>query len=160
MRRKQNVMTKQQALAVIDDNDLALLGEAAQSLAGSDMVGESLKFKQGVWRKKTGSTGNVLTDYVVVKPLEQFVVDVRSYKHGWIRWRDKKPTHKYVGRKVDHWPLPTRDRLPEQELKGTPEDPWQETHMIVMRCLGAEGEPNANGALYTWARHRGAAGRR
>jgi hypothetical protein len=130
-------------LAVTNDNDLELLGEAAQSLAGNDMVGEHLKFKQGVWRKKVASTGDVLKDHVVVQQLEQFVVDVLSYKHGWIRWRDKKPTHKYMGRKVDRWPLPKREQLPEKDVAYTEEDPWQETHTIVMREL-------ATGSLFTY----------
>ena len=134
---------KSTELTVTNDNDLELLGEAAQSLAGNDMVGEPLKFKQGIWRKKVASTGNVLTDYVVVEQLEQFVVDILSYKHGWIRWRDKRPTHKYMGRKVDRWPLPKREQLPEKDVAFGEEDPWQQTHTIVMREL-------ATGSLFTY----------
>jgi hypothetical protein len=128
-------MSNSKALAVTNDDDLALIGDAAQNLAGNDMVGEPVKFKQGIWRKKTGSTGNVLTDYTVVKDLERFIVDVRSYKRGWYRWHEKRPTHKFMGRLVDGWPLPTREQLPEADIAYTPEDGWQETHTIVMREL-------------------------
>jgi hypothetical protein len=134
---------KSKALVVTNDDDLSLIGDAAQSLAGSDMVGEPLRFKQGIWRKKTGSTGDKLKDYTVVKQLEQFVVDVLSYKHGWIRWHEKKPTHKFMGRKVDRWPLPKREQLPEADIAYTEEDGWQETHTIVMREL-------ESGALFTY----------
>src|SRR5262249_20388483 len=76
-----------------------------------------------------------------------------SYQHGWIRWIEKKPTHRYMGRKVDHYPLPTRDRLPESELAGHEEDPWQETHRVVMRDLGGDDAPQPTQdrlCTYTW----------
>src|SRR5262249_23216437 len=75
------------------------------------------------------------------------------YKRGWIRWEDKKPTHRYVGRVVDRFPLPVRDRLPEPELNGSKDDPWQETHSIVMRDLGVDDKdapPNPQNGLCTY----------
>jgi len=122
-------------LTITNNNDLAMLGEAAKDLTAGDMVGVPLKYVRGVWKKKNTD------DFVIVTPTQQFIVDMLSYEHGWIRWIDQKPTHRYMGRKVDHYPLPTRDRLPEADLAGTEEDPWQETHRVVMRDLGGDGAP-------------------
>ena len=128
-------------LAVIDDSDLQLLEQAANELVSGDMVGEPLRFIKGIWKKKKDS------DFVIVDKLSQFVVDVRSYKHGWMRWQDKRPTHRFMGRKIDGWPLPTRDRLPEKELIGTKEDPWAgDTHHCNARSRSAD-EPDVNGDL-------------
>jgi hypothetical protein len=116
------------------NSDLALLSEAAHDLTAGEMVGVPLKFKQGVWSKKNTD------DFVKVTATQRFIVDIRSYQHGWIRWQDKRPTHRWMGRKVDGWPLPVRSRLPEPELEG-PDDPWKETHRIVMRDLGGDDAP-------------------
>ncbi|MGB8632624.1 MAG: hypothetical protein WCD69_25160 [Xanthobacteraceae bacterium] len=128
---KDDVKDKQ--LTIVDDSDLALLNEAAHDLAAGDMVGRPLKYVKGVWSIKDGP------GFLKVGDTQQFCVDMRSYQHGWIRWKDQKPTHRYMGRKVDNWPLPTRNRLPEADLEG-PDDPWQETHSIVMRNLDADGD--------------------
>src|SRR5262249_48535936 len=113
-----------QYLAIRDeelDSDLAQLAEAAQDLTQGDMVGVVLKFVEGNLLKKNTAT------FDKVGAVQQFIVDMRSYKRGWIRWEDKKPTHRYVGRVVDRFPLPVRDRLPGPGLNGTKDDPWQET---------------------------------
>jgi hypothetical protein len=86
--------------------------------------------------------------YDQVGAIQQFVVDIRSYQHGWIRWQDQKPTHRYMGRKVDGFPLPVRSRLPEPELEGSEDDPWQETHSIVMRNMDGPDEAD-NLCTYT-----------
>src|SRR5215471_6708944 len=110
-----------------NNSDLALLDEAGHDLTAGDMVGVPLKFVKGVWQKKN-------TDqFIKVAPTQTFIVDVLSYEHGWIRWEDKKPTHRCMGRKVDHHPLPDRSQLPEKEMAGAENDPWQQTHRIVMR---------------------------
>ncbi len=141
----QEEKTMSNDLAIIDDSDLQLLEQAANDLVSGDMVGEPLRFVKGVWKKKKDG------GLILINKLSQFVVDVRSYKHGWMRWYELRPTHRYIGRKIDGWPLVTRDRLPEVELMNTKEDPWQETHSIVMRDLGAEDKPNVNGDLYTYS---------
>jgi len=132
------------ALTIISEDDLASIAEAGNDLTAGAMVGDPLKFVKGVWKKRNGD------GWVTVSPVQQFVVDVLSYQRGWIRWHEKKPTHRYIGRHVDHFPFPVRSRLPEPELEGNQEDPWQETHQIVLRDLGAEGVLNANGKLYTY----------
>jgi hypothetical protein len=122
-------------LTVTNDNDLALLGEAASDLTAGDLVGVQLKYVQGVWKKKNTD------DFINVTATQQFIVDMLSYQHGWVRWIEKKRTHRYMGRKVDHYPFPDRSQLPEKELIGSKEDPWQPTRRIVMRDLGGDDAP-------------------
>ena len=72
-----------------------------------------------------------------------FAADMRSYKRGWIKWADRKPVFKAIGRPIDGFVSPTRDRLPDRDenrwprdARGIAQDPWQENFSIVMRDLG------------------------
>lgn len=69
-----------------------------------------------------------------------FVVDIRSYRRGWIKWQDRKPVFKLLGRPIDSFVSPVRDRLGDLDKnrrprnnKNEPIDPWQEHFSIVMR---------------------------
>jgi hypothetical protein len=126
-----------QTLAQLDADIAALAAEAGE-LSDDFRVGDDLRFKKGNWTKiipgkdetKVGSTAT-------------FVVDVPSYKRGWIKWLDRKPVHKIIGRPVDGFVSPVRDRLGDhnesqwsRNSKGEPQDPWQENFSIVLRDLG------------------------
>src|SRR5262249_55141753 len=69
--RKANTMAND--ITITNSNDLALLGEAANDLTAGDMVGVSLKYVRGVWKKKNTD------DFVNVSPTQQFIVDMLSY---------------------------------------------------------------------------------
>jgi hypothetical protein len=119
----------------VNSGDLALLQGAADELTAGDIVGTILKYKKGIWQKKHND------NFINVTATQQFIVDMRSYQHGWYRWFEKRPTHRFMGRIVDGYPLWDRRQLPEKELINTEEDLWQETHQIVMRDLGGDDCP-------------------
>jgi hypothetical protein len=135
--------TNSKALALPSDDELNALADAARDLAPSELIGSPLKFVKGSWYVGKGDGSEE------VSPTEPFVVDVRSYTVVWIRWKDRKPTHKIGGRRVDGWISPARERLPDQDKsrwpigKKGPEDPWQETHMLLLR--------DESGELFTFA---------
>jgi hypothetical protein len=119
------------------DPDVAALAAEARELTDDIRVGDDLKFKKGTWTKVIGDKE------IEIGATTTFAVDVRSYKRGWIRWWDKKPTFKAIGRPIDGFVSPPRGRLPDQDQnkwprdgKSVPKDPWQETFSIVMRDLG------------------------
>jgi hypothetical protein len=139
---------QQQPPAAIDidtnDADLAALDAEARELSDDIRVGDDLRFKKGKWAKMIGDKE------VVITATMSFAVDMRSYKRGWIKWIDKKPVYKRIGRPIDGFISPVRDRLPDRDEtqwprdgKGQPQDPWQENFLIVMRDL-------SDGRLCTW----------
>jgi hypothetical protein len=121
-------------LTTVTDNDAAALANVARELQPSDLVGLPLKFVKGKWfiresREKEHEVGAT----------DMFVVDPLSYAEGWIRWQDKKPTHKLYARRVDGFVSPPRHVLPEAEehqwpmgAKG-PEDPWQRVQFLLLK---------------------------
>ena len=126
------------------DADLAALAAEARELMDDVRIGDDLKFKKGKWLKAIGD------EEIEISTTTTFVVDVRSYKRGWIKWVDRKPVAKILGRPVDGFVSPVRDRLGDhdekrwpRDNKGQPQDPWQENFLIVMRDLG-------DGRLCTW----------
>jgi hypothetical protein len=143
--------TKQTALTPVApetlaqlDADIAALAAEARELMEDIRIGDDLRFKKGKWAK---SVGNEETKIGATTP---FGVDMRSYRHGWIKWLDRKPVIKAIGRPIDGFVAPTRDRLPDRDedrwprdARGVPQDPWQENFSIVMRDL-------SDGRLCTW----------
>src|SRR5262249_24939787 len=135
---------KEQQLTAINDADLAALTNAARDLAPNDTVGLPLKYTKGRWLVRETKDNEV-----EVGANDRFVVDILSYSEGWIRWANKKPTHKLMGRRVDGFISPLRDRLPEFDKESWPigpkgrEDPWQENQQLIMRDL-------SNDQLLTW----------
>jgi hypothetical protein len=128
-----------------DDADIAAIGAVARDLLAGDFVGVPLKFQKGKWIKAHGKDNNVQ-----VGATAQFAVDVRSYAFGRIRWENKRPTHKLLGRPIDGFVLPAREPLGDNDQNRWPtgpdgkrQDPWQETHQITMRDLDAD-------ELVTW----------
>ena len=130
------VITSEETLAQLNA-DVAALAAEANELVADFRVGDDLRFKKGNWTKtvndKDIDIGSTMT----------FVVDVLSYKRGWIKWVDRKPVHKLIGRAIDGFISPVRDRLGDldeskwpKNNKFEPQDPWQETFSIVMRDLG------------------------
>jgi hypothetical protein len=126
------------------DADLAALDAEARELSDDVRVGDDLRFKKGKWVKTVGDKE------VVITATMSFAADVRSYKRGWIKWLDRKPVHKIIGRPVDGFVSPLRERLGDldetrwpRDNKGQPQDPWQENFLIVMRNLD-------DGRLCTW----------
>ena len=118
------------------DADVAALAAEARDLTDDVRVGDDLRFKKGKWRKIVGG------DETPIGTTTPFVVDVRSYKRGWIKWLDRKPVYKAIGRPIDGFVSPMRERLPDRDesqwprdARGLPQDPWQENFLIVMRDL-------------------------
>jgi hypothetical protein len=118
------------------DADVAALAAEANELSDDYRVGDDLKFKKGKWTKSVGDKD------IEIGGTMTFAVDVLSYKRGWIKWVDRKPVHKLIGRPVDGFVSPVRDRLDDnnenrwpRNSKGEPQDPWQETFSIVKRDL-------------------------
>jgi hypothetical protein len=144
LRQAQMEQQKQNALAIVNDADLAALAAAARELAPTDIVGLPLKYAKGRWTVRETKDAEV-----DVRATDPFVVDVLSYREGWFRWENKKPTHKFLGRRVDGFISPPRHVLPEADQdewpigpKG-PTDPWQEVQQLVLRDL-------TTGQLVTW----------
>jgi hypothetical protein len=132
------------ATTVDADADLAALASEARELTDDIRVGDDMRFKKGKWTKTVGDKE------IEIGATTTFVADVRSYKRGWIKWVDRKPAAKILGRPVDGFVSPVRDRLGDHDEKrwprdnrGAPQDPWQENFLIVMRDLG-------DGRLCTW----------
>ena len=116
--------------------DIATLAAEANELSDDYRVGDDLKFKKGKWTQIAGDTD------IGVGPTTTFVVDVRSYRRGWIKWLDKKPVIKLIARPIDGFISPGRERLGDnnknqwpRDGKGIPQDPWQENFIIVLRNL-------------------------
>jgi hypothetical protein len=127
-----------------NDADLAALESEARELSDDIRVGDDLRFKKGKWMKKIGNKEIAITATM------SLVVDMRSYKRGWIKWLDKKPVFKFIGRRVDGFISPLRERFGDldekqwpRDGKGIPQDPWQENFLIVMRDL-------SDNRLCTW----------
>jgi hypothetical protein len=87
------------------DADVAALAAEAGELIGDDRVGNDLKFRKGKW------TQIVDEEEVKIGVTTPFLVDVLSYKRGWIKWIDKKPVQKIIGRPIDGFISPMRERL-------------------------------------------------
>jgi hypothetical protein len=134
----------EQQLTIVNDADLAALAAAARDLQQNDFVGLPLKFAKGKWLVKDGDKTAELKDG------DRFIVDVLSYSEGWTRWQDRKPTHRFLARRVDGFISPPRHVLPEADKKTWPAgpkgstDPWQEEQRIVLRNM-------ATGQLVTWS---------
>jgi hypothetical protein len=124
-----------EVISEISDADLAALATEARDLNDDPRVGDDLRFKKGKWRKIVGEEKHE------IGKTTPFGVDLLSYQRGWIRWDNKKPTCKLIGRPIDGFISPVRSRLPDQDKSrwphdnGQPTDPWQETLMITMRDL-------------------------
>jgi hypothetical protein len=126
------------------DADIAALAAEARELTDDVRVGDDLRFKKGKWSKTIGDEASK------VSATTPFAVDMRSYKRGWIKWVDRKPVYKAIGRPVDGFVSPMRERLPDRDesrwptdARGVPQDPWQENFSVVMRDL-------SDGRLCTW----------
>jgi len=127
-----------ETLAQLDPDIVALAAEASE-LADDVRVGDDLRFTKGKWHKIVGKKD------VAVGAATSFAVDMRCYRRGWIKWIDKKPVIKGIGRPVDGFVSPKRNQLPDRDTSEWPteQDPWQETFYVVMRDLN-------DGRLCTW----------
>lgn len=115
--------------------DAAALGEAARDLLAGDFVGIPLKFNDGEWFRILSKNQKV-----AVGNTAPFIVDVLSYVCGWVKWIDKKPVVKDIGRKVDGFRMKLLEELPDRDgskwptnSKGVREDPWQPNYQVVLR---------------------------
>jgi hypothetical protein len=130
--------TTSKALALPTDDEINVLADAARDLAPSDLMGLPLKFAKGIWLAGKGDASEE------VGQSEPFIADIRSYTVVWIRWKDRKPMQKIGGRRVDGWISPPRHALPDQDQsrwplgKKGPQDPWQETHMLLLRDVRSQ----------------------
>lgn len=137
-------MNKETTELVVQNTDVAALAVEARQLDNDFRVGDDLRFVKGKWTKHVGDRKIEITATM------PFIFDMLSYQHGWICWRDRKPTYKLIGRPIDGFVSPVRDRLGDLEERNWPRnnkgehiDPWQETFSIVMRDV-------TTGALCTW----------
>jgi hypothetical protein len=145
-RNKMNAETKNELVnAQLNDDDLAAIAGAARDLLTSDFVGIPLKFVKGPWYKHPEKNQRVK-----VGATDSFAVDVLSYACGWIGWLNRRPIHKLIGRPVDGFISPMRERLPDRDKSKWPldkdgkrSDPWQENHQLVLKDI-------ATGELLTW----------
>jgi hypothetical protein len=123
-------------LTTNDDADITALAGAADNIATNEFVGIPLKFKKGKWLKALEKKKDI-----EVGGGETFAIDMKSYACGWIKWENGKPAHKFINRPIDGWLMPVRERLPDQDADrwpafgGKPQDPWQEVHQFVVKCL-------------------------
>lgn len=137
-------MNTQTTELAMQDTDIAALAQEARELDDDFRVGDDLRFAKGRWIKHVGD------DKIEITATMSFTVDMLSYKRGWIKWVDRKPVYKLIGRPIDGFISPTRDRLGDLEQnrwprnnKGEPNDPWQETFAVVLR-------DNTDDTLCTW----------
>lgn len=137
-------MNAQTELTQTDDADIAAIAAEARDLSEDKFVGLPLKFVKSKWLK---AVDNEKQEISATMP---FVVDIRSYKRGWIKWQDRKPVYKLLGRPIDNFVSPVRDRLGDLDQsrwprnnKNEPVDPWQENFSIVMRDVTTDD-------LVTW----------
>lgn len=96
------------------DADMAALAAEARELDDDFRVGDDLRFVKGDWLKKVDDKESEITSTM------PFTVDMLSYKRGWICWRNKKPIYKIIGRPIDGFVSPTRDRLGDQDQRNWP----------------------------------------
>ena len=145
--RPQPPATNENEVAVISeisDADLAALATEARDLNDDTRVGDDLKFNKGKWAQIVGE------EKTEISATEPFAADVRSYRRGWIKWEDRKPTLKIIGRPIDGFVSPMRKRLGDldenrwpRNSRGEPQDPWQENFFLTMRNL-------TSGRICTW----------
>ena len=138
-------MNTQTELTQTDDADIAALEAEARDLSEDDFIGLPLKFVKSKWLKVVDKEKQEQ-----ISGTMPFVVDIRSYKRGWIKWQDRKPVFKLLGRPIDNFVSPVRDLLGDLDKnrwprnnKNEPIDPWQENFSIVMRDVTC-------GDLVTW----------
>src|SRR5262245_17690413 len=124
MGRTVEKLSEQNAVAVVNDADLVALAGAARDLQPSDIVGLPLKFNKGDWLIQKDKDNKAK-----VNEEDRFCADALSYREGWIRWENKKPTHKFMARRVDGFISPQRHQMPECNKEewplgpGGPQDP-------------------------------------
>jgi hypothetical protein len=142
---KQSTTLSAAPIELISNADLAALSAEANELVGDVRVGDDLRFTKGKWAKFLDDD----TKQEIGKTAS-FCIDLRSYKRGWIEWRDQKPVRKIIGRPIDGFVSPTRYQLGNldkskwpRDGNGVPQDIWQENFMLVMRALD-------DGRLCTW----------
>ena len=102
--RPQPPATNENEVAVISeisDADLAALATEARDLNDDTRVGDDLKFTRGKWAQIVGDEKTEISATV------PFVVDVLSYRRGVIKWEDRKPTFKIIGRPIDDFVSPS-----------------------------------------------------
>jgi hypothetical protein len=85
--------TKQTALTPVApetlvqlDADIAALAAEARELMEDIRIGDDLRFKKGKWAKSVGNE-----EPTKIGTAAPFAADMRSYRHGWIKWVDRKP---------------------------------------------------------------------
>jgi hypothetical protein len=128
----------------ISEADIVALAAEARELNDDTRVGDDLKFTKGKWAQIVGEEKIEISATVV------FAADVLSYWRGWIKWEDRKPTFKIIGRPIDGFVSPMRKRLGDldenrwpRNSRGEPQDPWQENFSLTMRNL-------TSGRICTW----------
>ena len=132
-------MTQQLATTQNTDADIAALATEARELDDDFRVGYDLKFVKGVWHRRAGDTK------IEISSTAPFIADMLSYRRGWICWRDGGKPLKLMGRIVDGFISPVRDRLGDlkesewpRDKKGVARDPWQENFALVLRDTTAD----------------------
>jgi hypothetical protein len=97
--------------------------EAANEEVGASF-GTLLKFVKGDWF--------IGEDKTEVSPTTPFVANMDEVWRGWIKWEDSKPIDHRIGRVIDHFHVPLREKLDDLDKAGE-SDPWQRVVYLVMR---------------------------
>jgi hypothetical protein len=132
------------AVAVQGEGSLAALAKLADAMNQRYLRGTILKFRKGDY-----FAGQ---DDDEVPAGTQFVLNYDNWLHGWIRWSDKKPSDQIMESVMLGNKTPKRDTLPDNDQdewetddNGKPQDPWQESHYLLLKDPKQEGEES----LYT-----------
>jgi hypothetical protein len=105
--------------------DLDALREFVNQYGITILPGEWVRFRKGDYF--------IGRDERKVSPTEPFTLNTGEILIGWIKLEDRKVRDKIVGRVADRFRPPPRESLGDEELIGTPDDPWKPFTAIVMR---------------------------
>jgi hypothetical protein len=107
-------------------DELAAFGQAAAEGMRGNFLGSLLQFRKGTWIH--GEQKAELPDGT------ELVAVMTEFRRGYVKWSDKKAVEHLIGKIVDGFTPPDRERLGDNDpscwpigLSGEREDPWRFT---------------------------------